>query len=44
VSPGMDELLSPAVLECRPLWREDFGPEWTRFPICRFRYTKVRKE
>jgi hypothetical protein len=32
------------VLECRPPWREDFGPEWTRFPICRFRYTKVRKE
>ena len=32
------------VLECRPPWREDFGPEWTRFPICRFRYTKVRNE
>ena len=26
------------VLECRPPWREDFGPEWTRFPICRFFY------
>lgn len=32
------------VLECRPPWREDLGPEWTRFPICRFRYTKVRNE
>ena len=32
------------VQECRPPWREDFGPEWTRFPICRFRYTKVRNE
>ena len=32
------------VLECRPPWREDFGPEWTRLPICRFRYTKVREE
>jgi len=32
------------VLECRPPWRKDFGPEWTRFPICRFRYTKVRRE
>ncbi len=32
------------VLECRPPWREDFGREWTRFPVCRFRYTKVRKE
>lgn len=32
------------VLECRPPWREDFGPEWTRFPTCRFRYTKARKQ
>ncbi len=32
------------VLECRPPWREDFGRDWTRFPICRFRYTKARKQ
>ena len=32
------------VLECRPPWREDFGPEWTRLPICRLRYTKIRNE
>ena len=32
------------VLECRPPWRDDMGPEWTRPPICRFRYTKVRGE
>lgn len=32
------------VLECRPPWRKDFGTEWTRFPICRFRYTRARKE
>lgn len=32
------------ILECGPPWRKDFGPEWTRFPICRFRYTKVRKQ
>lgn len=32
------------VLECRPPWREDVGPEWTRFPICRFRYTKTRRQ
>jgi len=32
------------VLECCPPWREDFGPKWTRLPICRFRYTKVRRE
>ncbi len=35
---------SITVLECRPPWRSDIGPEWTRFPICRFRYTKVRKQ
>jgi hypothetical protein len=22
-----------------PPWREDFGPEWTSFPIARLRYT-----
>lgn len=32
------------VLECRPPWREGIGSEWTRLPICRFRYTKVRAE
>lgn len=29
------------LLECRPPWREDFGPHWTRFPIARLRYTKI---
>lgn len=32
------------LLECRPPWREDFGPDWTRFPIARLRYTKSRQE
>ena len=32
------------VLECRPPWSADSDPEWTRFPICRFRYTKIRNE
>ena len=32
------------VLECRPPWSGDMGTEWTRFPICRFRYTKTRSE
>jgi len=32
------------LLECRAPWRADFGPEWTRFPICRLRSTKVRRE
>lgn len=27
------------IVECRPLWRPDFGPDWTRFPIARLRYT-----
>lgn len=29
------------IVEARPPWREDFGPEWTRFPIARLRYTKA---
>ncbi len=32
------------VLECRPPWRPDYGPEWTRFPVARLRYTKTRGE
>jgi Protein of unknown function (DUF3024) len=32
------------ILECRPPWRADFGPEWTRFPIARLRYTKTKRE
>jgi Protein of unknown function (DUF3024) len=31
------------ICECRPPWREDFGPDWTRFPIARLHYTKTRK-
>ena len=27
--------------ECRRPWREDLGPDWTRFPIARMRYTKT---
>lgn len=30
--------------ECRPPWRPENGPGWTRFPIVRFRYTKARRE
>ena len=29
------------IVETRPPWREDFGPEWTGFPIARLRYTKT---
>lgn len=31
------------VIERRAPWREDFGPEWSSFPIARLRYTAVRK-
>ncbi|MBN2176963.1 MAG: DUF3024 domain-containing protein [Demequinaceae bacterium] len=31
------------IYECRPPWRADFGPEWTRFPIARLRYTKATR-
>lgn len=27
------------ILECRPPWREEYGPEWTRQKIARLRYT-----
>ena len=27
------------IIERRAPWREDFGPEWTSFPIARLRYT-----
>jgi hypothetical protein len=31
------------IVECRPPWRADFGPEWTRSPIARLRYTKATR-
>jgi hypothetical protein len=30
------------ILECRPPWQPEYGPDWTRFPIARLRYTKSR--
>ncbi|WP_446220485.1 DUF3024 domain-containing protein [Micromonospora sp. IBHARD004] len=27
------------VVECRAPWRADIGPEWTRLPVARLRYT-----
>lgn len=32
------------IVECRPPWHPDMGPQWTRFPIARLRYTKSRGE
>ena len=29
------------IVESRPPWREGTGPEWTRFPIARLRYTQA---
>ena len=31
------------IVERRAPWREDFGPEWTAFPIARLRYTAADK-
>jgi Protein of unknown function (DUF3024) len=31
------------IVERRAPWREDFGPEWTSFPIARLRYTTAEK-
>lgn len=35
---------SVTILECRAPWRADYGPDWTRFPVARLRYTKSRRE
>lgn len=32
------------ILECRPPWHSDMGPEWTRLPVARLRYTQSRRE
>ena len=29
------------IVERRPPWREGIGPEWTRLPIARLRYTRA---
>ena len=31
------------IVECRPPWRADFGPDWTRLPVARLRYTKATR-
>lgn len=32
------------ILECRAPWREDFGPEWTRFPVARLKYDPAHED
>ena len=29
------------IVECRAPWRAESGPEWSRFPVSRLRYTKA---
>ncbi len=31
------------IVERRAPWREDFGPEWTSFPVARLRHTAADK-
>lgn len=32
------------IFECRPPWREDFGPEWTKQKIAQFRFEPATRE
>jgi hypothetical protein len=31
------------IVECRPPWRDGLGPDWTRFPIARIRYSQATR-
>lgn len=33
---------SVTIFECRPPWREDFGPEWTKGKVAQLRYEDER--
>jgi hypothetical protein len=35
---------SLTIRECRPPWRPEYGPDWTRLAIARLRYVQARKE
>lgn len=35
---------SITILECPPPWRPEYGPDWSRFPLARLRYTKSRNQ
>jgi hypothetical protein len=32
------------IVECRPPWREDFGPEWTRQGVARMKFDNAKNE
>jgi len=34
---------SVTIWECRPPWRPEYGPEWTRMGIARFKYSPSQK-
>jgi len=31
------------ILECRPPWSPEIGPEWTRLPVARLRHVAARR-
>lgn len=31
------------IVERRPPWREDYGPEWSRLPVARLRYVASKR-
>jgi len=31
------------IVERRPPWRDDYGPEWSRLPVARLRYVASRR-
>jgi hypothetical protein len=37
------ERQSVTIVERRPSWREDFGPEWSRLPVARLRYVASQR-
>lgn len=32
------------IVECRPPWREDFGPEWTRQGVARMKFDSATRK
>jgi hypothetical protein len=32
------------IVECRPPWRADLGPDWSRFPVAQLRHDPARIE
>jgi hypothetical protein len=32
------------IFQCHPPWKPEFGPDWTRVPVARLRYTRKRND